>query len=138
MVSWSKTWAWDYNVAINLAEIKDTSHVQWPAALQALWYSGLQCLDSMDGAVSSQIKGLLLQHHPLFKGPNPVSWISYNGIKTADWLRGTDAVIAWADTMDVQEYMEEINKWRADQQVARTMRRCRMAQEMRWPTPSDR
>ena len=112
--SWSKAWAWDYNVPINLAEIKDTSHVQWPAALQALWYSGLQCLDSMDGAVSSQIKGLLLQHHPLFKGPNPVSWISYNGIKTADRLRGTDAVIAWADTMGVQEYMEEINKWRAD------------------------
>ena len=46
--SWSKAWAWDYNVPINLAEIKDTSHVQWPAALQALWYSGLQCLDSMD------------------------------------------------------------------------------------------
>ena len=58
----SKTWAWDYNVPINLAEIKDTSHVQWPAALQALWYSGLPCLDSMDEAVSSQINGLLMQH----------------------------------------------------------------------------
>ena len=68
----------------------------------------------MDGEVSSQIKGLLLQNHPLFKGPNPVSWINFNGIKTADRLRGTDAAIAWADTMDVQEYVEEINSWRAD------------------------
>ena len=39
--SWSRAWAWDYKVPINLAESKDISHVQWPATLQALWYSGL-------------------------------------------------------------------------------------------------
>ena len=114
-LSWQNNVIWSYNAPVNVANINSTEDNIWPHFIQALEYSGLQCLDHLSTEVANKVKQLLTTVHPLVSASPTVntSTVHWHGSKTMERLRGSPNIIPWVTNIyDHSEYVTEVNTWR--------------------------
>ena len=80
-------------------------------AVQALEYSGTQCLDYMSPTTSNRIKQILQREHHLKPTSTVKINIGFNGVKTIERPRGNKNIGKWAEVNnDFDSYLAELNK----------------------------
>ena len=80
-------------------------------AVQALEYSGTQCLDYMSPTTSNRIKQILQGEHHLKPTSTVKINIGFNGVKTIERPRGNKNIGKWAEVNnDFDSYLAELNK----------------------------